>query len=138
MALSPLQSTEERVVIVEPTVQPSRTYALDFETGEVGGVIDGESAIRQFIRKAILTARFRFLIYGSDHFYGCELDDLIGQDVSIELLNAEVPRVIREALLVDDRITDVYNFEITRTGDGLYVSFYVDTTEGTIQTQEVI
>lgn len=133
MALSPLRPPEERAVEVAPTPQPSRTYAFDFATGEVGGMIDGEAAIRQAIRKAVMTARFRYLIYGAEHLYGCELEDLIGQDVPIELLNAEIPRLISEALLVDDRITDVYNFTITREGDGLYVSFFVDTADGTLR-----
>lgn len=137
MALSPLRPQESRAVEVEPTPQPSRTYALDFASGEVGGMIDGEAAIRQAIRKAIMTARFRYLIYGYEHLYGCDLEDLIGQDLPIELLNAEVPRVISEALLVDDRITDVYNFSISREGDGLYVSFFVDTADGATITEEV-
>lgn len=122
---------------VPAQVQPSRTYALNFDTGEVGGIIDGESAIRQAIRKAIMTARFRYLIYGYEHLYGCELEDLIGQDLPIELLNAEVPRLISEALLVDDRIEDVYNFTIERKGDGLYVSFFVDTMDGGTISEEV-
>jgi len=124
-------------VEVPAQVQPSRTYALNFDTGEVGGIIDGESAIRQAIRKAIMTARFRYLIYGYEHLYGCELEDLIGQDLPIELLNAEVPRLISEALLVDDRIEDVYNFTIERKGDGLYVSFFVDTMDGGTISEEV-
>ncbi|WNF07485.1 DUF2634 domain-containing protein [Brevibacillus borstelensis] len=137
MALSPLRPPEERAVEVESTPQPSRTYALDFATGEVGGMIDGEAAIRQAIRKAVMTARFRYLIYGYEHLYGAELEDLIGQDLPIELLNAEIPRVISEALLVDDRIANVYNFTITREGDGLYVSFYVDTVDGATISEEV-
>lgn len=137
MALSPLRPPEERAVEVVPTPQPSRTYALNFETGEVGGMVDGEAAIRQAIRKAIMTARFRYPIYGYEHLYGCELEDIIGQDLPIELLNAEIPRLISEALLVDDRITDVYNFTISREGDGLHVSFFVDTADGATITEEV-
>ncbi|NGQ95508.1 DUF2634 domain-containing protein [Brevibacillus sp. SYP-B805] len=138
MALSPLKPPEERATIVTPQVQPSKTYALDFETGEVGGLIDGESAVRQFIRKAIMTARFRFPIYGVSHEYGCELEDLIGQDLPIELLNAEIPRVITEALMIDDRIQRVYNFDISREGDGLFVSFFVDTAEGTLREEVTV
>lgn len=138
MALSPLRPAEERAVEVAPTPQPSRTYALNFDTGEVGGMIDGEAAIRQAIRKAIVTARFRYLVYGYEHLYGCELEDLIGQDLPIDLLNAEIPRVISESLLVDDRISDVYNFTISREGDGLFVSFFVDTTAGTLEIEEEV
>ncbi|WP_232696184.1 DUF2634 domain-containing protein [Brevibacillus daliensis] len=137
MALSPLQRVEERVIQAAPAVQPTLTYALDFGNGSIGGLIEGEEAIRQFIRKAIVTARFRFPIY--DDEYGCELEDLIGQDVPIALLNAEIPRVITEALIYDDRIDAVYNFDIQRDGDKLTVSFFVDTADGlTIETEEVV
>ncbi|MBG9774210.1 DUF2634 domain-containing protein [Brevibacillus laterosporus] len=137
MALSPLQRLEDRVIQSEPEVQPSLTYSLDFDTGGIGGMIDGETAVRQFIRKAIITARFRFPIYDGE--YGCELVDLIGQDLPIELLRSEIPRVITEALIYADRIDDVYDFEIERGADKLTVSFYVDTTDGlTIETVEVV
>ncbi|PPA87892.1 terminase [Brevibacillus laterosporus] len=129
MALSPLQRLEDRVIQSEPDVQPTLTYSLDFNTGDISGMIDGEAAIRQFIRKVIMTARFRFPIY-YDGEYGCELVDLIGQDLPMELLRSEIPRVITEALIYDDRIDDVYDFEIEREADKLTVSFYVDTTDG--------
>jgi phage baseplate assembly protein W len=128
VALSPIEpitdDTEYASVTEEDvTPIPTRTYALDLDTGEIGGIIDGEDAIRQFIRKAILTARFRFLIY--DDEYGCELEDLIGQDVSFELLNIEIPRVITEALIYDDRIQNVTDFDIQREGDKLFIAFRV-------------
>ncbi|CCF14208.1 phage protein [Brevibacillus laterosporus GI-9] len=128
MALSPLQRLEDRVIQSEPEVQPTLTYSLDFNTGDIGGMVDGETAIRQFIRKAILTARFRFPIYDGE--YGCELVDLIGEDLPMELLRSEIPRVITESLIYDDRIDDVYGFEIEREADKLTVSFSVDTTDG--------
>ncbi|MCR8997962.1 DUF2634 domain-containing protein [Brevibacillus laterosporus] len=137
MALSPLQRLEDRVIQSEPEVQPTLTYSLDFDMGDIGGMIDGETAVRQFIRKAIITARFRFPIYDGE--YGCELVDLIGEDLPNELLRSEIPRVITEALIYDDRIDDVYDFEIEREADKLTVSFYVDTTDGlTIETVEVV
>ncbi|KQL18863.1 DUF2634 domain-containing protein [Cytobacillus solani] len=130
MALSPFQPIEERVDAVDEitTVEPSKTYRLSYESNEISGLIDGEEALRQFIIKAITTARFRFLIY--DEQYGSELDELIGADVSLELLQMEIPRVITEALIYDDRVADVTDFEVTRDGDKLFVSFRVVTTEG--------
>lgn len=130
MALSPFQPIEERVVTTDEiaTVEPSKTYRLSYESNEISGLIDGEEALRQFIVKAITTARFRFLIY--DEQYGSELDELIGADVSLELLQMEIPRVITEALIYDDRVADVTDFEVTRDGDKLFVSFRVITSEG--------
>ncbi|MNW69579.1 hypothetical protein D3C74_486190 [compost metagenome] len=50
---------------------------------------------------------------------------MIGQDVPMELLETEIPRVITEALIYDDRIDDVYGFDITKEASDLFVSFYV-------------
>lgn len=135
MAINPLLPQDERYIESEPEIQPSRTYALDFDNNEMGGIIDGEQAIRQFIRKAIMTARFRFLIY--DDEYGCELEDLIGADVTDALLQTEIPRVITDALIYDDRIENVSNFVITRKKDMVFIEFTVTTTDGTIIDEEV-
>lgn len=134
MALSPLQNQTARAEEVQAETQPNKTYKLDYEKGEISNLIDGEAALRQFIRKAIETARFRFLIYDSE--YGSELDALIGQDVSIELLETEIKRMVQESLIYDDRISAVNNITITRESDKLFINFDVDTTEGTI-TEEV-
>ncbi|WP_054955054.1 DUF2634 domain-containing protein [Paenibacillus dakarensis] len=138
MALSPLQpvdiAAEELAEIAEE--QPLKTYALDFDNGVLGGVVDGIDAIKQFVVKAIKTSRYRFAIYDDD--YGSEIDDLIGSSATLSLLETEIPRVIEEALLYDDRITDVYDFELTREGDRLYVSFYVEINEETIPMEVTI
>jgi hypothetical protein len=135
MALSPLQPLNQRIIINGTPTQPTKTYGLDIDSGNVGGIIKGEPAIRQFIRKAILTARFRFLIY--DDQYGCELSDLIGEDIPFELLETEIPRVITEALTADDRVQDVFNYELKRQGDELHVKFTVQLVDETLITEEV-
>lgn len=135
MALNLLLPEDERYEYVEPTIQPSRTYSLDLTNGRLGGMLDGKEAIRQFILKTIKTARFRFLVYNDE--YGSELEDLIGQDVPIDLLETEIKRVITESLIYDERIEAVTNFVITRDSDRLFISFDVDTVEGTIS-QEVM
>jgi hypothetical protein len=135
MALSPLQPAEERSEVVTPTPEPSLTYRLDYENGTIGGFIDGDEALRQFVIKAIQTARFRYLIY--DDQYGSELEDLIGADVTDAFLNEEIPRVIREALIYDDRIADVRDFVVRRESDRVYVEFTVVKTDGDTLTEEV-
>ncbi|WP_433943600.1 DUF2634 domain-containing protein [Paenibacillus sp. SN-8-1] len=138
MALSPLASidalTDESATTTDE--QPLKTYALDVQTGEMGGTVVGIEAIKQFVIKAIRTARFRFAIYDDD--YGSELDDLIGQNASVDVLATEIPRVIEEAIIYDDRILDVYGFEIEQEADNLFVSFYVDTTISTIPMEVTI
>jgi len=135
MSLSPLNKPEDRFVVVETAPSPSRTYLFDFDTGELQDpIIDGEEAIRQFIHKAILTARYRYLIYNGQ--YGCEIDSLLGGDISQQLLKSEVVRVITEALKWDDRVQKIDKFQIVRDSDKLLVTFTVHTNEGVIE-QEV-
>ncbi len=140
MALSPLRPPAERAVIQTQAeaAQPSRTYRIDFDSGRMRGMIDGESALRQFIRKAVATARYRYLIY--DGRYGCEADQIIGANVTDELLRAELPRVIREALIYDERISDVSNFAYERNpeDDRLYVTFTVTAADGYILDERAV
>lgn len=135
MALSPLQPTKEQTGVTTPTPEPSRTYRLDFKNGVISDFIDDDEALRQAIVKAIRTARFRYLIY--DDQYGSELEDLIGADVTEAFLNEEIPRVIREALIYDDRIADVRDFVVRRESDRVYVEFTVVKTDGDTLTEEV-
>ncbi|KTS84416.1 terminase [Paenibacillus jamilae] len=138
MALSPFATDEDRMAVVTEATQPSKTYAFDFDSGEfTGAFIDGKDAIRQFIRKTLVTARYRFLIYDRD--YGSELETLLGADVTTELLESEIPRIIQDALLYDERIDDVYEFDITREpgSDAVVVAFSVTTADGQELQEEV-
>jgi phage baseplate assembly protein W len=119
----------------ESESQPTKTYYLDFENGRIGSKIDGEAALKQFVIKAIMTSRSRYAIYSDD--YGCELEDLIGEDVTLDLINSEIPRMIREALVYDDRISDVTDITVEKDGDKVYVSFTVVTTDGDELNEEV-
>ncbi len=123
MAITPdvLEQNEMSDVLSVPVIQPSLTYRL--EGGRIIGKVDGIEAVKQFIQKAIETARNRYLIY--DDQYGSELEDLIGANVTPELINEEIPRVITEALIYDDRIESVSNFNIQHQKDLLYISFTV-------------
>lgn len=98
-------------------------------------MMDGEDSLKQFIEKAIRTARYRFLIYSRE--YGSELQTLIGQDVTSEFLQVEVPRLVRETLIYDDRVKDVRDIAMYKQGDILSVSFTVEMTDGFSFEQEV-
>ncbi|MED3777980.1 DUF2634 domain-containing protein [Geobacillus stearothermophilus] len=130
MTLAPVNLDELNADNATETVVigPSKTYRIDFERGELGGTIDDDEAVLQFIQKAIMTARSRFFIY--DDEYGCEIEDIIGKNVSSELLEEEVPRLIKEAIEYDDRIESASNFFIERKGDRLQVTFTVTLTNG--------
>jgi hypothetical protein len=117
----------------ETTEQPSRTWKLDFERGHVTGITDGLEAVRQAVSKIIQTERFRYFIYSFD--YGIELNSLIGK--SPALVRSELRRRIVEALLQDDRISDVTDFDIVINEDTTTVQFTVVSSFGSFQ-QEVV
>lgn len=64
--------------ITEAAELPSRTYRLDLEKGRIVGKVDGLAAVDQAIRKAIITPRFKCLIY--DHQYGNEAEAAVTAD----------------------------------------------------------
>lgn len=115
--------------------EPALTYRLNFDTNRLGGLIDGIDALKQFIVKAILTNRSHFRIYSDD--YGCELESLIGSDVTEAFIQAEIPRMVRESLIYDDRIDDVTDISARREGDAIYIVATVESIYGEF-TQEVV
>ncbi|EMI10362.1 DUF2634 domain-containing protein [Anoxybacillus gonensis] len=135
MALSPLQPVENRSKEAGFSPKPYLTYRLNDQKGTIDGLIDGDEALRQFIKKALYTSRSRYLIY--DDQYGSELEDLIGAGGSKELFNEEIPRLIQEALIYDDRIADVRDFSISHEGHRLHVEFKVIKTDGSTLAEEV-
>lgn len=121
---------------VNKQTKPSKTYALDLDNGTIGGYVDGLDALKQFIRKTLATPRYRYMIYNSQ--YGCEMESLVGQDLPITQLQSSLPRMIKDALIYDDRIRDVTGFAYRRENDTLFVSFAVSTTLGTIQEEVTV
>lgn len=118
----PNLSTTNLQVDFEETVAPSLTW--DFE----GRPIDGIEAIKQTIYCILHTDRYYWPIFSYD--YGSELLELIGQPM--DYVQAEAERLIKEALLQDDRITDVVNFAFEPKARSLAIKFEVQTVLGDI------
>jgi len=91
---------------LEIETRPSFTYKIKNEKDKIEDYINGIESIKQTVYKTLMTDRYAYEIY--DFNYGVELNDLIGK--SRELVKAEIPNRIKDALCVDDRIKDVYNF----------------------------
>ena len=130
------QSPQVLVGRQENQVRATKTYRIDFNTKRIIGVADGSEAVVQFIRKVLRTDKYAYEIY--DWYYGNEIMKLVGQPY--EYIVTRLPNIIREALLVDDRITEVRDFTVRRTQlDAILVSFIVDTVYGQIvYEQEVL
>lgn len=117
------------LTILEEQIQPSRTYHLDLVRKRVTSMIDGYDAIIQAVRKILYTERYAYVIYSSQ--YGVELDRLVGQEY--DFIVSDIKRTLTEALLMDNRIISLENFEMKKTGlDTMEVNFLVNSIEGEI------
>lgn len=108
------------------TQQTSRTYGIDFANGKATGMIDGLDAVRQAVYKILRTDRFAHLIYDAN--YGSEINGLQGR--SQGYVRSEIERRIREALMQDDRISEITDMQITITGDEAVATFTVVSIHG--------
>ena len=88
---------------------PSRTFRMNHDTKTITGTIDEVKAVEQAIFLILHVERYRWLIYSWN--YGVEFQDLIGRP--IDYCIPEIERRIKEALLQDDRITAVEDFQFT-------------------------
>ena len=115
--------------ITETTYQ-NKTYKVIIDAGRISGYTDDLDAVRQAVYLILSTERYQCPIYSWD--YGVELLDLIGKPMPYVI--AELPRRIKEALITDNRITDVTDFNFNQQGKQLNVAFTVKTSVGNIST----
>lgn len=112
---------------------PSKTFRLN-ANGLITGTVDQREAVKQAVFLILNTERYEWLIHSWD--YGVELHNLIGKDRDFCI--PEIERRIREALLQDDRITAVENFEFTVNKNKVLTTFTVVTIFGDIETEQEV
>ncbi|MDD4689994.1 MAG: DUF2634 domain-containing protein [Eubacteriales bacterium] len=124
--------TNVSITGIREVLQSSLTYRIDFDLNQVVGRITNQEAILQMVRLLLSTERYSQVIYTGQ--YGVELEGLIGKDY--DYIVAELPRIINEALLVDNRITKIINYVFKKTNlDSMQVSFDVFSIYGKISTE---
>lgn len=116
------------------TTLPSRTLKLDHDWKTITGTIDQIQAVEQSVFLILSTERYFWLIFSWN--YGVELHDLIGKDP--EYCIPEIERRIREALLQDDRITAVENFQFEINKKKVLTTFTVISIFGNINVEKVV
>ena len=123
--------------VTEATEKPGKTYRLDLDRGRIIGTVDGQEAVRQAIRKAIITPRFKCLIY--DNQYGSEIEESITRnDATKEYIEAAMPGFVKDALKPDTRILQVHDFSFEFDGDKAYIAFSADTIFGKVSIEEEV
>ena len=114
--------------------QTSKTYYLDRENKRIVGVLnDYLKAVEQAVYLVLNVERFDYAMFSWN--YGIELNDLYGNIKEYVIPNL-IGR-IKEALLQDDRITDVINFNYKINKTVYSISFTVVTEYGNIDISEV-
>lgn len=127
-------------------VQFGKSWRFDFETGDfvltpTGKVAESQDvdAWLEWCKKALMTARYRYLVYGRGH--GHEFEDLIRRNLDRKGNESEIRRIATETLMVDPRTAGVENFSFTWDGDTVYFTCDVISARGergTISSEVVI
>lgn len=110
--------------------QPSKTFKIDFEKNRITGFTDGLDAVKQAVFLILNTPRYKYEIYSWN--YGSELAEAIG--CPVPLVFVRIKDYITEALMQDDRIISVGNFEFDKNKSQVYVAFTVGTELGAFST----
>lgn len=118
---------------LEVETQPSKNYKMHIKDDIIHGTCDSLDAMVQIIYKILNTERYTYPIYSWN--YGIELSDLIGEPVSY--VCAELERRITEALIQDDRIKSVSDFEFdTSKKKEVVCTFVVHTIFGDVESEK--
>lgn len=117
--------------------QETRTYAMDFRHKRIAGFTDDKEAVMQAIWKILSTRRFVHLLY--DDQYGLDVLNKINVGLTKQYLDSDVPEMVEEALLADERIAGVsdFRYEIL-SSDSVHVEFTASTVYGDMQVKGVI
>lgn len=117
------------------TVPPSSSYTYKLASPDkMDEYIDGIDALEQAIRLVFATRRYAYPIYS--HNYGNEFSKLYGLKGAV--FESEAKRLIKEALLTDDRITSVEGFSFSYESDRVLVAFTVKSIFGVLSYGDTI
>jgi len=112
--------------------QPSLTYKLDYENKVIVGKCDNIEAVKQAILKCLDTERYDEIIYSWN--YGTEFKNIYGNDR--DLVCSQIQDAIIDALIQDDRITSVSDFEFSfNKKKAIDVKFTVSTIYGDVDVE---
>lgn len=114
---------EHNTIYQQDNTMTSKTYYINRNTNRISGYIDNKDAIIQAIYLILSTERYESVIY--NWYYGTEFDSLVGKER--DFIKSELKRRIAEAILEDDRILDVTDFDISFNKDVANIVFLVET-----------
>ena len=120
---------------IDVVTMPSKQHRIDLDKNKIIGTCDNLEAVKQSVFKILNSERYEYLIYSWN--YGIELKDLYGKPHMF--VCPEIENRVKEALLQDDRITGVDEFEFDISKNGVVsVSFTVHTIFGDVEEEMAV
>lgn len=114
---------------------PSKSFYLTRPGDTVAGYVDNLEAMAQVVYLILSVERYEYLIHGWN--YGVELNDLYGKPIPYCI--PEIKRRVTEALLQDERITSVDDFEFETVKKGvIHATFQVTTIFGVLPAEKEV
>lgn len=111
-----------------------REYAYDYENNCLmtrGGhtyLVEKDEALKIWLYHALRVTRYRYEAHSAE--YGNELEELVGKGAGREILESEITRYIREAVMVCPYIQEISDFAFLWEAGGCTVSFKVTSIYG--------
>lgn len=110
---------------------PTNTHKIIYDKNRVSDYTDRLEAMRQAVYLILNTERYKYPIYNWQ--YGVELLDLIGQQMTYVI--PTLRQRITDALMQDDRILQVTDFEFEQNRNKLHCKCLVNTIYGDFTTE---
>ena len=114
--------------------EPSYTFRLNPENENIKGFVDDLEAVKQAIYLTLNINRYDYVIY--DWNYGVEFNDLVGMEK--DYAKVLIESRIKDALLQDDRIEAVTDFEFVQNKKSITAYFVVKTIFGDIEMEKAV
>lgn len=114
-----------------------KTFLWDFSKGDFvlkdGRLVEvtGIEYVKVWVEKALRTIKDSLIYEGTG--YGSEHHTMIGKNFHPDFTRSEFERMIRDALLQNDAITQVDNFVFTQSGERLTIEFQVKSIYGSTE-----
>ena len=134
MGVLPTTGDDLDLIAFQFSVQPGLTHKLDIDRDKVRGTTDGRDAVLQAVYLILNVERYAYPIYSRN--YGSELSDLIGKPKDYAM--SEINRRITEALMQDDRITSLSDWEFETGRKSVRASFVVHTIYGDVEATKAV
>lgn len=109
---------------IEDIVEEEKAYKafkIDFDKKEIGGIIDGQEALEQAVKMALMTQRYRYPAFS--HYYGTDYADVFEEGEQKAM--GKLKNAICDSLGYDERIKAVDNFSFEKKGTNMLVKFRV-------------